>query len=161
MTKSNLGRRWFILPYITYRSQGKNLKAGTRAKAMQKCSLLTCHGLLSLLSYSAQDHYLHQSWVKKMYHRPVWCGHFLSWCSLVQNEPNLHQIDIKQASMLDREGSRLGWFLGSRTTRATQKNPVLTLTLKQKIPFGSTQPFGFQLITVAVKLTTKYTYHSC
>lgn len=61
MTKSNLGRRWFILPYITYRSQGKNLKAGTRAKAMQKCSLLTCHGLLSLLSYSAQDHYLHQS----------------------------------------------------------------------------------------------------
>ena len=38
-------------------TQGKNLEAGTEAENIRKCYSLTCHhGLLSLLSYTTQDH---------------------------------------------------------------------------------------------------------
>ena len=62
-------------------SQGRNLEAGTEAGALEEHCLLACsHGLLSLLSCSAQDHPLRggpshsrlglpcQSFIKKMPH---------------------------------------------------------------------------------------------
>lgn len=56
MTKSNLGKKKCLWP-ITERTQGRNLKAGASAKAMEWCCLLTCSDiLLSLPSDRTQDH---------------------------------------------------------------------------------------------------------
>ena len=67
MTKSNLGRRGFILLTVPYNNasckavreviRGRNLEAGADPEAMRGAAYrLTLHGLLSLLSYRTQDH---------------------------------------------------------------------------------------------------------
>jgi hypothetical protein len=84
-TQSILGRKKFISSYtsrkqsITELCQGRNLEVGPEAEAMRV--LLVSYALLSLLSYTAQDHLprsgtihseltlLPKSFAKKMFRR--------------------------------------------------------------------------------------------
>ena len=57
-------KAYFILQLVSASSrkvrvgaQGRNLEVRTEAEAVERCSSLACfHGLLSLLSYTTQDH---------------------------------------------------------------------------------------------------------
>lgn len=105
--KSNLGKKEFILTcsLLIHRPEksGQEHKVGTDAKTMRSPSywLLPC-GLLSLLSYSSQDHSelsiltstINKKMKHSMAHRPVWWGHLPNWSSLFLNDASLCQIDI-------------------------------------------------------------------
>lgn len=112
-TQSILGRKKFISSYtsrkqsITELCQGRNLEVGPEAEAMRV--LLVSYALLSLLSYTAQDHLttvvLHtvvwtlpnQSLVRIMIPQtcpqPIWWRKFLNWDSLFPSDTILGQFD--------------------------------------------------------------------
>lgn len=107
----NLEKFYFILHFHQgrVRSQGRNLKAGTRGENMEKHCLLTCTAwLLKQLRAIYWDGALptvmwvfqQQSSTKKVYyyrpvHMPIWWSHFLKWGSLF---PNISSLSCWQKS---------------------------------------------------------------
>lgn len=81
--------------------QGKNLEAGAGAAAMEECCLQTCSSCFLIEPRTAKGwhHLLHWSSNKKMHCMPAYSQilliHFLSWWSLLSDDDNLWQADIK------------------------------------------------------------------
>jgi hypothetical protein len=122
MTKSNLGRKGFIcLPYPEAQSTDEGWGRNRCRDHEGDTYWLAHQGLLSLLSFTTQDHQPrdapptmgrtlpHQSLIKKMPHSPILQGHLLNWDSLLSGDFSLCQVDIKLASTASFSVSHLSF----------------------------------------------------
>lgn len=107
MTKSNVGRKRFILAFssqitlspaeVRARTQGRNLGAGIEAVTMPKHCFLACFTQLAFIYTSGSPPtviwvYPHQSSRKRPHRhasKVIWWKDFLNWGSFFPNDPNL------------------------------------------------------------------------